>query len=378
MRRGVSLLEVLCAIGIVSIALLGVISVFVVAASTAKKGQVSDASALVGRKALADFRVRGMDRPHNWMIWDAGTSSYQPVPLAMVTRVGVNPATGLLDTMSSGFVMPPQGVAICIDPRFVASAAVGTEAQASLFPYTPRTAASDPRLARVTLADRQRYAAADSAVPMGRLMADALFVAGDDLTITRPKDGSIPAFGDFTQGHRQSEGNLSWIATLVPNYQLVAPIGQETLATPTAQSTNDYTLSVVVFHQRPSLFDITDTISERVAGVDWAEAGGSGFAGGETLLYAPTEDAVKVRAGDWIMLAGNYQHNLGGLLPVAKWFRVSEADTPSYHSGDNRWECYVSLAGGDWDVSGVRDQQAVIAVGAVAVFEKSIQMKDLH
>ncbi|HEX5105920.1 MAG TPA: hypothetical protein VFV87_19010, partial [Pirellulaceae bacterium] len=221
----------------------------------------------------------------------------------------------------------------------------------------------------------------------------------------------LPAAGGFTfvdsdnngsqdlYTSRSSDGNFSWMATLVPNQDLHS-------LTPS----DVFTLSVVVCHQRPLVnFSIDTTTSdmylytERVAQADFTEVGGTGYGGGEMLLIWPADGStiannatnfeiarqtLKARSGDWIMLGGFAPRLLANGayaydVPVFKWYRVTEADhEPEYHPSEQHYAVAVSLSGQDWDTSlcGIANTpgtnaQATLMTGVVAVYEKSIRLE---
>ncbi len=64
-RRGISLLEVLISVFIISIGLVGVLSLLPVGHHEALEGTLADRAALVGKYAVRDYRTRGMDTTHN-------------------------------------------------------------------------------------------------------------------------------------------------------------------------------------------------------------------------------------------------------------------------------------------------------------------------
>src|SRR5262245_740909 len=74
-RRGGSIVEVLFAILIATIGLLGAVAVFPVANATARRGQVNDALAAAARDAIHVFDTRGMRRPDNWFAWSQNWDS---------------------------------------------------------------------------------------------------------------------------------------------------------------------------------------------------------------------------------------------------------------------------------------------------------------
>jgi hypothetical protein len=389
-RHGVSILEVIFAILVTTIGLLAALTVFPVAAAIAKKGRIADETAVSGRAAVHMFDAKGHRRPDMWIGWNQNWET-RPSPPAP------GPSFQSVPTISFA-----AGTAFCIDPRFVAANNdnAAHAVAANIFPYVPTALVGGPRMFRIGLTN---------GVPGGTLMskvqADSVFTFTDEQTVTRPPDGSLPAFGSFTQGDsnndgtpdfftsRSTGGHLSWMATLAPKHELYAPgIAASEL----------YVLSIVVFNDRPLVdftFDpapATTTwednmyyLGERMAEVDFTDAGGLGFAGGETFLIWPPDGStiaaslgnqeianrqLKVRAGDWIMLSGQAS-GATGPVPVFKWYRVTEADHEAdYHFAEQHYAVAVSLSGPDWDIT-LGAPQATLVTGVVGVYEKTVRLE---
>jgi hypothetical protein len=390
-RRGVSILEVIFAILVTTIGLLAALTVFPVSAALARKGRIADETAIAGKAAFHAFDTYGMRRPDMWLEYDPDPNYTFDPPLPM----------------------PPR-TSYCLDPRFITfrqndvPAAMTTyPLQATWFPYGP-FAAVEPRMRRIALSNGVPSVPPDAAPLISWEQADAMFTFDDDFTLIRPRDGSLPAHGSYKQVDsdndgvpdlmttRNTGGHLSWMATLVPKHELYAPDA--------VMENDQFVLSVVIFHDRP-LIDLSIDpgppaselylTAERVVGVNFADAGGLGYAGGETLLIWPptgtiaanqtnyeiAKQQMKVRAGDWIMLAGNAVHAIPGpggnpiLVPIFKWYRVTEADhEPEYHTVEQHYEVAVSLAGQDWDIT-LANQQAFLITGVVGVFEKTVRLE---
>jgi hypothetical protein len=380
MRRGASILEVLFAILVVSVGLLGVVSIFPVAASQQRKARIADMTAISGRSAVGVFKARGMSAPSNWIGWNSALAT---------------PQFTSIPQWSNGIPAQPW-LSFCIDPRFVAYHSSAAEAnQAKYFPcYTP--SGSEPRMYRITLGNGMGS-------PMTQLQADSIFQLVDDLLYNRKPStdntGAIPydrsandrpaaqAFYRLDDDgvpsspsiplKRNSGGELSWMATLCPKHELYLD--------PTVTPPSDYVLSIVILHQRPADFPM-DANGERVLGVDFTEIGGVGYAGGEALLTwsVPQTAAndelakstiLKVRSQQWLMLSGNATHRSGVVLPTFRWYRVTDAETePEYHTAESHYALAVSLSGQDWDTT-LLNQEATIVSGVVGVYEKTISLE---
>jgi hypothetical protein len=421
-RRGNSIVEVLFAILIATIGLLGAVAVFPVANATARRGQVNDATAAAARDAVHVVDSRGMRRPDMWGAWDRFSTT--------------TPINSKFVKVKSLSVNPPVGTAVCIDPRFIAvnmqnSKTANLELTGwatSYFPYygpptllppanptptnppTPPISPTDPRMLRVTLdglASRTNSAGIALTYGMWPLMAESVFSVEDDLTILRSTDRSQPATQVFdyfplatglpstTASRRLSNGHMSWMATLVPKIDLYANL-----------NTDEYVLSIVVFYDRPADMTVGDQYHERVVYAAFPP-GADGSTGGEVLLHwnysaTPTSASnevaakiLKVRSNDWLLLSG-FQFYTVGLktfsFPRFQWYRVTHCDhEPTYvapslqpqFAATPGYEVYATLMGQDWDpnvglYSGVavaaQVQQAALITGVVGVYEKTVRL----
>ncbi len=239
-RRGVSLLEVLISIMILTVGILSVIALFPVAQFYATRGLQADETAVLGRRAHRDFKIRGMDNPENW----------RTVTGAAATFNGKTP--------------------VCIDPLGIAFGNVQPFAGMSRF----------------TL----------SAVPGGNQImnqehAQGVFLSQDDLAIYIPENGSLPLVQYDLSGKeigkvgspkgRLSDGRYSWMATIAPK-----PMS------PLAKSSDQYILSIVVFRSR----DFSSDGKEKSFPVTFT---GGGYGGGAVTFGS---GALAVSAGHWVMV----------------------------------------------------------------------------
>jgi Tfp pilus assembly protein PilV len=272
LRRGVTIIEVLFAIMITSVGLLGAIALFPVASSQARKARTNDAVAAAGREAFHMFDTMGMRRVDRWYYWNAGVAT----PQFAAVPFDVN-----------------KGYSYCIDSRFMVRnhtnmpTSASATIKAQFFPYTsPLNAPSaqmnriaffpgtlDPTVSTASTYDQfdrlDKYDTTNLDINGGPaygrniLLADSIFQLEDDLSYLRPglddvskmslpgitNDRSLPAFQIFPSltvgkttaiGTRPILGHLSWMATLVPQIDLAA-----------GQGGDRYLLSIVVFNDRP-------------------------------------------------------------------------------------------------------------------------------
>jgi hypothetical protein len=170
-RRGITILEVLISIGILSVGLASVLALLPAGGSQARKAMVEDRRTALGENALADFEARGFLNPVNW----SGSSS----PPVMIDPLG----------KAYGVQIVPAGMKL-VDVNGL-----------------------------TTLA-----------------LADYVFRGADDLVFAIPENEDLaPLPGLQGNSRRLTEGNFSWLATIVPL---------------TTGSTPFYRLSAVEFYRR--------------------------------------------------------------------------------------------------------------------------------
>jgi hypothetical protein len=429
-RSGVTLLEVLSAILVTSVGLLGAIAVFPVALAQVRKGKQADMVAVAGDTAAARFDAQYMRRPDRWLWWD--TASNQRRSLIYFDNLSVI----------------AKGRGFCIDPRFyeqnrLADLASGQN-NSSLWAFFPAVPANmmgvNPappnavphfgRMLRLSLHhalpgadgawgttgdddgdmvtneyDEVGWHNSDDPV-MTLLQADSVFKVEDELIFQRPDDNTLPAVQLFTQmttqqgpvrGRRQEEGRLSWMATLVPRGDRLGRVD------------NTYVLSIVIFYDRPPDLVLPNSAAARPY-TEWTAkilAGGfhsGGFGGGEVTITTndPAEhandpannrpnfnnpDALDLRRGSWIALGRTIPAATGPAdnLQHLQWYRVSSTeDSPRAVDLNNdgtadRWQRDVTLVGPDFpaDLDGnnvAEECDVIIMPSVVHVIERTIRL----
>src|SRR5215208_5498082 len=84
LRRGMSLTEVLISMGILTLGLLGVASVFPVGSFYMQKAEISDKGSAIAQSVMSDIMARGMLNPRAWYVMipnNAGTTLWNtPFP----------------------------------------------------------------------------------------------------------------------------------------------------------------------------------------------------------------------------------------------------------------------------------------------------------
>lgn len=359
-RRGVSLMEVLFSIGVISVGLLGIISVVPVALHQAGQGNIADRALRMGQNASAIFIAREMANDARWIAFDTNIT---PHTLRSVAGMRVAyPASRYrsyaLDPLlvsNLGFVTVPAG-----------GTPPPVTAQSYRFPYDIRL--PGPRMDRVTL---------QSGVGglMNTLEAESLFRMNDELVFDIPEDNSPPVPLYSAGSRREFLGAYTWLATLTPELDA------------TLAPRNTYLLSIVVCHKRDSSYALNAT-NERVVQVSAFH--NSGYGGGDVTLRAPTVADLDIHEGNWLLLMGTLptQQNQTALNPidVFRWYQVVGADVvPVDISGNGTvFELDVTLLGADWPAMLIvpsgpgqpTPTQAAIVQGVVGVYEKSLRRQD--
>lgn len=397
-HQGVTLLEVLFAIGIVAVGLLGVMIIIPLAGMRTEQGTIADGADRLGRNAIRAFDVYQMRRPDSWAV-DLFGGSYLPylnphrawsasnsysigaycLPTTPNNRCYVATVAGasgalepvwpsavggtVTDNSVTWLCLPMVG--ICIDPLYV-GANVGTAGiqRFPYFPTQPGPPAKVPWMMRVTLrtSPDATTGSPPTVPPMSVSQAGQIFLGGDDLVFSLVTDRTLPPQQKFDFGgagtpealKRQWEGKFSWLATLVPK---------------PGYTSDTYLLSIVVFHRRDPLVD-----AERM--VDVTTFHSNGFNGGDVTLSAlpAAKDDLKMKEGEWLMLAGMN----AGTGQHFRWYRIQTADAAPYEDTSVTppvWRRELTLFGQDWPVTQLTVHKAVWIPGIVAVYEKTIRLE---
>jgi type II secretory pathway pseudopilin PulG len=387
-RRGVSILEVLFAILISSIGLMGAIAVFPAALMQTKRGQQADMTAMAGQAGYHTFDAMGMRRADRWMYFEptrpsppstAGGPGYWPInePYNVGPYTTMNPPLYRYHPITGDR-------AFCIDPRYcAANPATG----GAVFPYGSATS----RMLRVTL---ENGASSYHRTPMPMLQANLQFSVEDDLAYDRftgtfngIDQSTQQAASLFARGaptaldplgpplKRESHGHMSWMATLSPKIERLQ----------TGGAVEDrYVLSVVVFYDRPAQLEVNSGFDASEWELSVSAFHGSGIGGGDMQLRdtsgSPAEEQLRrltIHRDQWIMLMSNAPAvgANGREISVCRWYRVIDSDEPNGNNVD------VTLAGADWEFGitppppNQPPTTAIICQGVVAVFEKTIKLE---
>ncbi len=402
-RPAVTIIEVLFAILVTSVGLLGAIALFPVASAQARRARLNDMLGLAGRSAFHDFDTRGMRRPDRWLAWDPN----------------VAPAGSFVPYLSVSNLNLAWGESLCIDPRMIAShtstntttgvqsLAAATSASGSAggqcvqsFPYA--AVGTTPFLIPATPMTPQRWntqymrritlrAASGAALGMRLPQADAIFRIEDDISYTRPENGGpngatrsdsatqnatlLPTGATNSWGRRSSDGKITWLATIAPIFDI------------SGVPSDEYTLSVVMLHDRPSRLDRIDNMMERTVTGTFQSAGETG---GEIRLTSTSAEQLQLKSNDWVMVSGTYnvsQTTAGPFVTRFQWYRIAECDLEpeliTIGPATGNFQLYATLIGQDWNMNFANpltttptgNVSVTIVQGAFAVYEKTIRLE---
>lgn len=343
-RSAISLTEVLIAMGIMTVGLLGVASVFPVGSWYLQKADIADQGSAIAQSVMSDLVARGMLNPGAWYLMTPAplnaTSTHPncrfmsidgkyspnraPVPGTFTRPFAETLREGLKQNIDPKILAKQFGHAFVIDPMFAAAATNNNgngnwnvpaycfpAAAHAAFPWNSSayygTAAWNPWRATGGAASVERvwpirrvsfqstYASPggpqSSGWPLDLTEAESLCRGTDDLAYDfpqRPDRPSIQTWDTVTAAAstaplaRKWTGDYSWIATVVPT----------TNAARDGMARNPegfaYDVSVVVFHKRampawpPTAATMVDAaMNERAVS---AKILSTGLNGGELLL----------------------------------------------------------------------------------------------
>ncbi|WP_145105909.1 hypothetical protein [Botrimarina mediterranea] len=437
-RRALTLAEVLIAMGLLTLGLLGVAAVFPVGGFYMQSGDIADRGGAVAQAALEDAIIRGHLDPKNWVTIDISaiaTTNFNSMPLLekslpvkFPTAAGAAVSGGSMPVYRNriaggAFVIDPIGMSRALEEssmdafrrfagtgidsrvgrRFPASRGISYQAD-NWSPWTAGpTNGSDPNgqmwpVRRITTTVPSATAAIQQYNRLGPSAARG-FSAADDLALSLPESGDEPAQGLWEQlpgglaSVRQARGEYSWVISVSPSS---SPARDALVATPDA---HPYEVSAVVFHKRVVGSGNDAALSnERLVR---ASVVSSNPNGGDLLLERRpvAEDTIttspfeNLRVGQYLMLTGPHpistptQPRL-----VLNWYRVlsiEDSGTVGLSAGSTTLardtRVLVSLRGPDWPWQPAanlttptllsNDLRVGILPGVVAVHTKTMRLE---
>ncbi len=384
-RGAISVVEVMFAMMVAVIGLLGIASVLPLAARNARESNNFNFVHAAANTWFQEFSTRELNNYSGWKAlqdYQVGTVDPQFVSFTSLTRIPFPHSTAVTPTYST---VTNQAInrmwahqAICIDPYFYTDPIVASDVatavtsatipftanhlayRPSVFPYyqdghNPVTDAfapalpwpDQPRMIRVTL--DAPMAPAGKLRQVNREFAQNLFTANDDFsTYVDEKQSDVPAIRLFSTlaapatgfAKAVSDRKYSWMATLTPREPLPSAITSMTVS----EVETDYSLSIVIFEGRDlswidpagvTLGNTTPGIAEnKPAGerLVWVYPLSGDFIGGNGgRVRLITNEAVddRLSIGDWIMLGKHYAVDPGNPLnrfAYFRWYRIVAVD----------------------------------------------------
>ncbi len=373
-RAGISLLEVLIAVFVLSFGLLGVAMVIPAGQWQLREALKADRGSACGRAALREMKIRGWLNPLGWRTLNTAS------PPLGVSVTANDPMTG-----DPGI---PYRSSFAFDPLLLRSAKDAGNAIGRHFPYRePTIAASSPQF---VVMPRVSIGWGTNEI-MPAALANRIMVWRDDLLFPVEKEGRPRQLVEWSNGETAAfpslagdgssvtssdspvvavnTGDFTWMATVTP-----LPDGPDFMQGGVPYSRvnriSRYEVSIVVFYKRkfyvpdatasPSDFTDINLVKERSV---FAVLTGDGWGGGEVMLQSATEAWLDLKKNDWIMLKAS--DGITG-RNVFRWYRVVGVDgqvldldtsdvvqpvaMPVPAGDTSGYGRYVTLAGPDWRV----------------------------
>jgi len=401
-RRGVTLLEVLVAMGVMVVGLLGMLALIPLGRMELVEAERLDNASTIGRWAFRDITVRGYLQPENWIDPQSGLPIFgigptPDVPGSLTPELDSNKRryfdmTGVAHTPPvAPIVIDP----LMLTPRKFANAGddTGQRSICRLFPYSlnlpgkaegmPELAGLAPKIGRVTLRSvpADVVVANPAAMMMRAEIASRFFRSTDDLNFDVPTDTSRRPIQVYTKtpssnaafftndgyvnsttaipniAQRQFKGAYSWFLVAEPSLAECyspSPFDAPAMGGPTASAVGvrQYRTWVVVCHQRKlnavanETLARPDGIGERMVFVDFIDRNTARLRTGGAGNEADAMSSLDVKANQWLAVVGRYQEPLvGGNRYVMEWYRItSVADRPT-HIAESKWYREVTLVG---------------------------------
>ena len=400
-QSAVTIVEVLFAIGIVIIGLMGIGGLIMISGTQLTQGLKADAMSNLGLNAVEEFDMRYMRNQNQLARYDLNNSTFMPFPTAG---------------------------SYCIDPYYIAQQIEDNNNNFAQFTSFPGLAASSanpnivvmPRVTLInasgivndpTLYDPSTYGAGVSHI-MNKLQAQELFTSKDNLAMRwsdaatelpkqvwfddRPSplansirmtdgidndyDGVADeedeayvkriGFGDLV---RLGSNEFSWMATITPDRTFMVNNGGQAAG---QDRTDQFLISLVVFHNRV-LKQTTTTLEDQERMLE-VTLRGNGFGGGEVRLESNNIAALDLKHGDWVMLSAPSE--IGAQF---RWYKVTYIDDEVQQLASNDFYRDATLQGPDWNRREWLDPthprfkptHATFIPHVIGVFEKTIRIE---
>jgi type II secretory pathway pseudopilin PulG len=400
-RSGITLLEVLIAMGVIAVGVLGAASLLPIATYFQNETTKFDRGGALAQQAVHDLQIKNYLSPRRWIFIDPSNPNASNVAswlgiadLFSVNNVTNNPA---VYNPFSAFALDPLGFSYVASQNPAVTFPCYFPAFPSQLPNAPGAVAGTPNpptiyRTGITANDYWPPAATiplTSPIIMSFPVADRMMRSNDDLDFGLPtntdlRPTAIPFANAATGVTAQTAsgtyapnfaGDFSWIATVSrpPSDMIKGPA--------IAAGLHRFQVSVVVLQKRdlslwtgPGGINSEEPPPERQVYAMFTQyAGQTGqitapfYGGGGLQLYVyegaapvpagqPTRHWLdNIKANTYLMLSANFQNNVGvgNFYPVLAWYRIINVDDgpnqdPNFNGNGTRWYRNLTVAGGDW------------------------------
>ena len=367
-RSGVTIVEVLFAIAIVIMGLMGIAGLIMIAGTQLSQGLKADGMSNLGLNAVEEFDMRHLRHQDNLSVYDTANSSFVRFqtagsycidPYYIAQQVETNntnishlfrfPAVSVASGNPNQLVIMPR-VTIINPPGIINNPAL----------YDPNT--YGPGVARImnklqaqelfTSRDNLAYRTTDSATELPQQiwfddrptpLANSSRVTD---TIDNDHDGIVDeadeafvkriGFGDIG---RLGATEFSWMATITPYRPFTVDASGNSAG---QDQTDQYLISIVVFHNR--VLTIGTTTLEDQERMLQVTLRGNGYGGGEVRLHSGNLEALDLHHGDWVMLSA-----ISALGPEFRWYKVTFIDDEVQADSNGVFYRDATLQGPDWN-----------------------------
>lgn len=363
---GVTIVEVLFAISIVIVALMGIGGLIMIAGTQMTQGLKADGMSNLGLNAIEEFDMRhlrrqdllrGYDEPSGTFVKFETTGSYCIDPY-FISRQVVNNNKNVAQLSSFPAIRIPtrNPTQLAVMPRLTIANPMGIINDSAI--YNPneygdgvvtimnQLQAQELFTAKDSLAIRLSGTATelpkqiwfeDRATPLASSERLSDGIDNDNDGITDEKDEAYVkriGFGDMA---RLGATEFSWMATITPRRFF---IGDDSGVS--TERTDQYLVSIIVFHNR--VFNQNTANREDQERMLRVTFRGNGFGGGEVRLHSSSSSALNLKHGDWIMLSA--QSAIG---PQFRWYKVTYIDDEIQQFTKSFFYRDATLQGPDWN-----------------------------
>ena len=372
--RGVSLIEVLISVFVLSVGMLGLAALLPVGRMTILETTKADRSGDCGRAALRDLKIRRMLDSEAW------AHGFPDTVTEVVDQTNI--WTAIWDETRAQGSPPSRGArSLVIDPLARSKSLLTATDTTRIFGKT--FAASDVPIPRVMLKPLvwDRVASQTILLAPRRTLAERIFVWPDDLVLSMPEEMSPPQpmgrprLLQDVNGSNVMSGDYSWFATVTPAVRPtpVLNAGAWQPIWPPDERLR-FTVSIVVCYRRDFSERSVQLIDPNVA----TPFPDNGLGGGSVVLDdLISNDAISVRENQWVALCSR-------LTGLCKWYRVVGISDDAHPTKTNRIN-RLTLSGPDWqpsvdssssyrDSNGSYDYMVALGASVIGVYTTTVEL----